>query len=67
MGLEAGDAFCAKRSCFKASSGDQPNLRTTSNHTLLYGPLVRRQAHFALFASTMLKNRTGELQIRKER
>jgi hypothetical protein len=67
MGLEAGDAIYGQRSCFKASSGDQPNLRATSNLIVLYRPQIRAQQYFLFLSSRILKNLTDRPQIQEER
>jgi hypothetical protein len=42
-GLEAGDAIGHEQSCFKASSGDHPEFRTTRNRWTLYHPPPHKQ------------------------
>jgi hypothetical protein len=52
---------------FKPSSGDHPNLRTTSNHHALYGPQVRTRQVYECLSSRILRNLTYKPQIQKER
>ncbi len=49
-GLEAGNAARYEQSCFKASSGDHPEFRTTRNQGPLYHPPPHKQC-FLFFPS----------------
>jgi len=52
---------------FKPSSGDHPNLRTTSNHHASYGPQVCTQQVGECLSSRILRNLTSKPQTQKER
>ena len=65
-GLEAGDAIGHERSCFKASSGDHPEFRTTRDRWTLYYPPPHKQV-ISFSSKIFLMHPGGEKPERRNR